>query len=146
MKKVTINELPIERMYANNGQHKEQRATFTYTGEIRHHDNVPYDKGSDIPEYHISVKSSAFSLASAKLVKGETVEEQLAYYMEHTASEKILYVTENYDGYEMNLTEFAEFILAFGYMTRESEKSGGGLKVRARKESKKMLQWFAERV
>lgn len=144
MKKIIIEQL--ERVYKNNGQHFEQCATFTYTGEIRHHDNVPYDKGSDIPEYHISVKSSAFSLASAKLVKGETVEEQLAYYMEHTASEKILYVTENYDGYEMNLTEFAEFILAFGYMTRESEKSGGGLKVRARKESKKMLQWFAERV
>lgn len=144
MKKIIIEQL--NRVYKNNGQHFEQCATFTYTGEIRHHDNVPYDKGSDIPEYHISVKSSAFSLASAKLVKGETVEEQLAYYMEHTASEKILYVTENYDGYEMNLTEFAEFILAFGYMTRESEKSGGGLKVRARKESKKMLQWFAERV
>lgn len=144
MKKIMIEQL--NRQYKNNGQHMEQCATFTYTHEIRQHDNVPYDKGSDIPEYHISVKSSAFSLASAKLVKGETVEEQLAYYMEHTASEKILYVTENYDGYEMNLTEFAEFVLTFGYMTRESSKSGGGLKVRARKESKKMLEWLAVRV
>ena len=144
MKKITIEQL--DRVYKNNGQHMEQCATFTYTGEIRQHDNVPYDKGSDIPEYHISVKSSAFSLASAKLVKGDTVEEQLAYYMEHTASEKILYVTENYDGYEMSLTEFAEFVLTFGYITRESEKSGGGLKVRAKKESKKMLEWLAVRI
>ena len=144
MKKIIIKQL--ERVYNNNGQHYEQCATFTYTGEIRQHDNVAYDKGSDIPEYHISVKSSAFSLASAKLIKGETVAEQLAYYMEHTASKKILYVTENYDGYEMNLTEFAEFVMMFCYMTRESSKSGGGLKVRARKESKKMLEWLSARV
>lgn len=144
MKKIIIEQL--NRQYKNNGQHMEQCVAYTYTHEVRQHDNVPYDKGSDIPEYHISVKSSAFSLASAKLIKGETVAEQLAYYIEHTASKKILYVTENYDGYEMDLTEFAEFVMMFCYMTRESSKSGGGLKVRARKESKKMLEWLAARV
>ena len=144
MKKITIEQ--IKRQYDNDGQHLEQCTTYTYTHEIRQHDNVPYYKGSDIPEYDISVKSSGFTLASAKLIKGDTVAEQLAYYIEHTASKKVVYVTKNYDGYEMNMQEFAEFVTEFGYITRESIKNGNGLKVRARKESKKMLELLAVRI
>lgn len=144
MDKIIIKQL--KRFYKNNGQHLEQCVTYTYTHEIRQHSNTPYNKDSDIPEYNISVKSSAFSLASANLIKGNTVAEQLAYYMEHTASEKVVYVTKNYDGYEMNMQEFAEFVTEFGYITRESQKSGGGIKVRVRKENKKMLEWLAAHI
>jgi hypothetical protein len=80
------------------------------------------------------------------LIKGDTVAEQLAYYMERTASKKVLYVTKDYKGYEMDMDEFAEFVTEFGYITRDSQKNGGGLKVMAKSESKKMLQWLADRV
>lgn len=144
MDKITIEQ--IKRQYVNNGQHLEQCTAYTYTHEIRRHSNTPYDKGSDIPEYHISVKSSAFSLASAKRIKGDTVVEQLAYYVKHTASKKVIYVTKNYEGYIMDMQEFTDFVTEFGYITRESQKSGGGLKVRVKKENKKMLEWLAVRV
>lgn len=136
----------LEQTIKNNGYHMEQCATYTYTGEIRKPDHIAYYIDSDIPEYHLSVKSAKFTLASAKLVKGNTVEEQLAYYMERTASDKVLYVTKSYDGYEMNMVEFAEFVKEFCYITRDSEKNGGGLKVMAKSESKKMLKWLADRV
>lgn len=144
MEKILIEQ--VNRQYNNDGLHLAQCVTYTYTHEIRLHDNVPYNKGSDIPEYNISIKSSAFTLASARLIKGNTVSEQLAYYMEHTASKKVVYVTKNYDGYVMNMQEFADFVTEFGYITRESAKNGGGLKVRARKENKTMLEWLAVRV
>ena len=42
----------------------------------------------------------------------------------------------------MNAVEFREFLEVFCHMERESEKNGGGWKVRCRAESKKMLKWF----
>ena len=46
----------------------------------------------------------------------------------------------------MDMTEFAEFVMNFCYITRDSMKNGSGLKVMAKSESKKMLQWLADRV
>ena len=134
------------RQYSIEGMHKEQCLAYTLTGEIRKHDHIRYDKGSDIPEYDLSVKSARFTLVSANLIKGDTVAEQLAYYIEHTASKQVAYITKNYDVYTMNMVEFAEFVMEFCYMTTESSKNGGGLKVVAKSESKKMLQWLADRV
>ena len=48
--------------------------------------------------------------------------------------------------YEMNLPEFKQFVYAFCHTERESEKNGGAMKIRCRKESKKMLAWLAEKV
>lgn len=145
MEQIMIHEVPI-RQYQNNGMHIEQSTAYTLTGEIRKHDNVPYYIGSDIEEHKLSVKSAKFTLANAKSIKGATLDEQLAYYMEHTASEYVIYVTKNFVGYKMNLVEFADFVKEFCYLTRESTKNGGGLKVMAKSESKKMLEWLAVRI
>ena len=58
----TITLETIERVYTNNGQHAEQVLAYTLTHEIRKHDRVPFDKGSDIPEYHMSVSQARRAL------------------------------------------------------------------------------------
>ena len=48
--------------------------------------------------------------------------------------------------YVMNKSEFEEFLRTFAYMDRDSKKNGGLTKIKCRKESQKMLNWFEGRV
>ena len=91
MKVATIN-----RTYANWGAHCEQALAFTLTGEIRKHDHVPFDKDSDIPEYNMSVKSSGFTLASAKVNHGETFEEKVTDFFARVHSTIFAYVANDF--------------------------------------------------
>ena len=75
----TITLTTIERTYSNNGQHAEQVLAYTLTHEIRKHDRVPFDKGSDIPEFKMSVKSSKASLMSGNYCTKETKEEIIKF-------------------------------------------------------------------
>lgn len=115
------------------------------TGKIRKHDHVPFDKDSDIPEIKASVKSSNFTLASANVLAGETFDEQWSDYKKRVHSSLFVYVTKTGLAYEMTLKEFEEFVLLFCGFERESQKNGGGMKIRCRKETKKMLKWFEAR-
>ena len=65
----------IDRTYANNGQHSQQMLDYTLTGQIRKADHLKWDKGSDIPEYAMSVKSARFTLATDLI--GETLEDKV---------------------------------------------------------------------
>ena len=142
----TIKIVEIERTYKNFGNHAEQALAYTLTGEMRKHDKVPFNVGSDIPEYHMSVKSSGFSLASANINFGETKAEKIADYFARVASTHVAYVAQDMMAYVMDMVEFAEFLDNFTYLDRESEQNGGGLKVKCYKESKRMLKWLNERV
>ena len=142
----TIKTAAIERTYKNFGNHAEQALAFTLTGEIRKHDKVAYDKGSDIPEFNMSVKSSGFSLMSARLCESEDFEEIIAQYMARSASTCVAYVAQNMVAYVMNMKQFNEFLHRFCYLNRESTQNGGGVKVKMLKESKKVLAWLNERV
>ena len=42
----------------------------------------------------------------------------------------------------MNINEFEQFVYMFGRTERESEKNGGAMKIRCRKESRKMVEWL----
>lgn len=139
----TINVLTIERTYANWGNHCEQALAYTLTGEIRKHDHVPFYADSDIPEANMSVKSSGFTLASAKVNHGETFEEKLDDFVKRVHSDKFAYVTEDFVAYVMTLDEFIKFIRLFCYLDRESTRNGGGYKIKCRKETKKMRAWLA---
>ena len=139
----TINVTTIERTYSNWGNHCEQALAYTLTGEIRQHDHVPFFKDSDIPEYNMSVKSSGFTLASAKINHGETFDEKLNDFVSRVHSDKFAYVDFNMTAYIMDLTEFVLFIKTFCYWDRESSKNGGGYKIKCRKETKKMQEWLA---
>lgn len=142
----TIKVVEIERTYTNFGNHVQQALDYTLTGQIRPHDHVPFHIDSDIPELHISVKSSGFSLASAKVNFGNTKEEKIEDYFARTASTHVAYVSKDMVAYIMDMVEFREFLNTFTYMDRESAKNGGGAKVKALSESKKMLRWLNERV
>ena len=142
----TLTVTDIARTYSNWGNHCEQALAFTLTGESRKDDHVPFYMDSDIPEYSMSVKSSGFTLASGKVNMGETFDEKLADFFGRVHSDKFAYVTVSMVAYIMDRNEFEQFLRTFGYMDRDSQKNGGLLKVKCRKESKKMLNWFEARV
>ena len=111
------------------------------------HDSKAYDKDSDCNagDLHISVKSSAFTLMAGSLCEGLTDFDSIwNLYAERVHSNAFAYVTAEFVMYLMNLEEFKKFVYAFCKLERESEKNGGAMKIRCRKESGKMLRWLAE--
>lgn len=123
----------IERTYKNNGIHAEQTYEFAVLGTISKHNNKPFWCGGDVGD--VQVKS-----AKATVCNGTNI-------MEHIAKDKATsyaYVISNFEmAYEMNPTEWIEFVNEFGYITTESEKNGGAKKIRLKSESKKMMEWLA---
>lgn len=113
------------------------------------HDSGSYMAGSDIEtgDFNISVKASGFTLMSGSLCEGLTDFEAIwNLYMTNTHSNAWAYITTDYQVYMMNAIEFCEFVHTFCYMEKESAKNGGGMKIRCKKESKKMISWLENRV
>jgi hypothetical protein len=148
MKKINISTYAISAT-TNKGINKEW-ALCQYFGIKRdHHDNVPYNVGSDIETcgMKISVKSPKASLMSGNYCIGcNSFEEIWETYKANTHSDTIAFVTHELDTYFMNIEEFADFVHAFGYLSRESQSNGGNIKIAFLNESKRMRAWFAERV
>lgn len=140
MKKIYVTE--IERKYNIFGQHAEQALAYTLTGEMRTHDHVPYTKGSDIPEFKMSVKSAKFTLMSGNLCEAQDFNGIVEEFFHKTASESFAYVTQNFECFIMNAKEFRNFICQFCGLSKESTKNGGRFKVQMRSESKKVLEWL----
>lgn len=137
----------IERTYSNNGMHAEQVLAYTLTHEIRKHDRVPFDKGSDIPEFHMSVKSSKASLMSGNYCTKSTKEGIIEEFIERSASSCFAYVLEDFSmAYVMNRNEFTEFCNLFSGLSRESSKNGGKIKVQIYKENHRTREWLASRI
>lgn len=139
---ITISST-VEVIYKNRGQQAEY-ALATTLGISNKAGNLPFDKGSDIEELHMSVKSSHFSLAS-KLV-GDTLEEKINDYFDRVASDKFAYVTEENLAYIMDKSEFRNFLNEFGVLERASSKNGGHLLAKGRTESRRMREWLAAMV
>ena len=133
----------ITRTYTNNGQHAEQTLAYTLTHEIRSHDHVPFDEGSDIPEFHMSVKSSKASLMSGNRCTAQTKEGIIQEFIERSASTCFAYVASDFaKAYVMDAIEFTEFCMLFAGLSRESTRNGGKVKVQLRAESKRMREWL----
>lgn len=134
--------------HANAGIAREWALCRYYKVERTAHDALPYDKGSDLDAAgkHISIKASAFTLMSGSLCEGrDTFDGIWELYAERVHSDTFAYVTADFTVYEMNLDEFKCFVYTFAHTERESEKNGGALKIRLRKESGKMLKWLADK-
>ena len=130
MERITL--ATIERTYKNDGQHKEQVARFTLTGQICKADNLPHDCGGDIG--NLQVKSS-----KATICKGTDL---LSYLNEDGATAWGYVNADASEMFVMDKVEWMAFCEAFGYVTYESEKNGGGAKMRLKAESKKMMAWL----
>ena len=135
MTKINLLEI-TDRRYTNNGQEAERRFRFTLTGEDCKADNLPANEGCDVAD--ISIKS-----ARASLCKGCDIIAHLAT----DKAERFAYVTADFiSAYIMNKTEYIEFANEFAKPAKESSKNGGAMKLRLGHETRKMIEWLAERV
>lgn len=144
----TTNVRACIRVHKNAGISREW-TWCAYNGiERTSHDHTAYDKDSDLTvgDMRFSIKASGFSLISARLCKGCVTFDDIWNLYEHNVhSNLFVYITKDYIAYIMNLDEFKTFIYSFCYLDRESKKNGGGIKIKCRAESKKMLRWFEEK-
>jgi len=145
MKKTNIPNVSLKH---NAGDRAEENFDFLLNGRISGKNSLGYDRGSDVEHDGVgySVKSSHFTLAAAGLLKGDDMTAKLNFYFATVHSSKVAYISKDGNAYIMNMVEFREFLEVFGTLERESEKNGGGLKVRCKAESKKMIDWLEVRV
>lgn len=140
----------IDRIdHKNAGIAREWALCKHYNINRTSHDNLPYDKGSDLDtaSKHISIKASGFTLMSGSLCEGrESFDGIWSLYESRVHSDTFAYVTNDYTVYEMSLAEFKRFVYTFAVTARDSEKNGGHIKIRMHKESKKMLNWLSEQI
>ena len=113
------------------------------------HDHARFDEDSDvnIGDKHVSIKTARFSLIAGSLTKDcSSFDEIWMFYESRVHSNCFAYITKDFTVYEMNLQEFKTFVYQFCGLERESKSNGGYLKIKARSESKKMLNWLAAHV
>lgn len=127
----------------NRGIYCEGYAAFMFKQNWKF-SNISFDKGSDIEKLHISVKSARFTLATT--LYGDTFTEKVEDYFARVHSITWAYVTKSGDIYIMNLTEFMAFIYLFCTMEKASSKNGGQMTIRAKTETKKMLNWLENQI
>lgn len=142
-----MNAYAIERINHKNAGIAREWSMCRHHNVIRTaHDNLAYDKGSDLDTAdgkHISIKASAFTLMAGNLCEGiEDFDGIWNLYASRVHSDTFAYITADFMAYEMNLDEFKRFVYAFGRLERESSKNGGAVKIRLRKESSKMIKWL----
>lgn len=132
----TIELKQIKRFYKNNGQHAEQIARFTLTGEIARADNKPFWIGGDIGD--IQIKS-----AKATICKGNDIESHL----KADGANRYGYVTKDFSRmFLMTKVEYLEFSRKFSYETKDSNgKNGGNVKMKFKYESREMIEYLESR-
>lgn len=136
----TITNLGISH---NAGINAEQSLRYFLHGYTTAHDSRRFDEASDID--NISVKSARFTLVQGGLLNGSDLKAIVDDYFSRVNSTEFAYVARDFTVYMMNAEEFREFLVKFCYVARDSHKNGGKLKVRARSESKRMVEWLNER-
>lgn len=136
MEKLALTRVSTARKQADR---KEDDFRYAMTGIATHkHDSVEFSKSADVLDY--SVKTSHASLPST--LKGETIVDKLNDMYKRDYANKYVYISDNNDAYIMDKREFTAFVTKFGRLERDSQKNGGGMKVRLLRESSRMLAWL----
>ena len=130
MKTVKLNT-NIERRYANNGQHAEQVARFTLTGEIVKADNKPFTAGADVLD--IQIKS-----ARATVCKGLDIRAHVALDVAKCYGYVIADCSKMYI---MTPDEWIEFVDRFATATVDSSKEHNPI-LKLPHENKDVKRWL----
>ena len=131
-----------EVLNANNGINKQWQLQEMLTGSHpSRHDNIPFDKGSDIPELDMSVKAPRFTLAAPGYLTGSTKAEMLDDYFSRVHSTSFAYISNKNMVYQMNAVEFRAFLEMF---TEIGERDGKKV-IRGNRRYGDIVRWF-ERV
>ena len=131
----TITLKALERQYKNNGQHAEQVARYTLTGEVCKADNKPFTAGGDCGD--IQIKSARATICRGTDIKAHIAIDGANRYGYVNASFTVMYL--------MNADEWLEFASLFGTVTRESKANGGAIKMRLKAEGREMTEWLRAR-
>ena len=124
-----------DRAYQNAGQEAERRFSLDFAGKDRKADNIAHTVAGDVDG--IQVKS-----ARATICEGL----DLDAYLDQDAASAWAYVTKDMTcAYVMSRSEWTAFAEAFGTVTYDSAKNGGGVKIRLKHESRAMLEWLEAR-
>lgn len=122
--------------WLNAGEFLEAAAKAAHGLDPAKDANTRFDKGSDVPEFHASVKSGKASLTNMQLA--DTFEASVAAYFEQVASSEFWYVTQLDDMlviYKMNATKFERFVRKFAKLNERGV-------LRFATTSSKMLAWL----
>jgi hypothetical protein len=143
-----VNGVKYVEVYKNNaGKNWEISLDHHIGGNRTKGDNVSCADGADLTwnGLEISVKSARFTLMSGSLSKDcNGFDEIFQRYTEIDKSNCVVYMTKAGDGYMMTHEEFKEFVYRFCGLERESERNGRYWKIKARSESKALLEWLGE--
>lgn len=124
------------KSWLNAGEFMEAVAKAMHGLDAGKDSNTRFDEGSDVPEFHASVKSSKASLTNCKLA--DDFEGSVRAYFEQVASSEFWYVTmvdELATVYKMNAKTFERFIRKFAKLNERGV-------IRFATTSAKMLAWL----
>lgn len=124
------------KSWLNGGEFMEAVAKSLHGLNAGKDANTRFNEGSDVPEYHASVKSSKASLTNMKLA--DTFEDSVRAYFEQVASSEFWYVTmtdELVTIYKMGAKTFERFIRKFAKLNERGV-------IRLASTSSKMLTWL----
>ena len=124
------------KSWLNGGEFAEAAAKAVHGLDAAKDANTRFNEGSDVPEFHASVKSSKASLTNMRLA--DSFEASLTAYFEQVASSEFWYVTitdELVTIYKMNATKFERFLRKFSKLNER-----GVIRIAAT--SSKMLAWL----
>ena len=124
------------KSWLNGGEFAEIAAKAAHGLDATKDANTRFDEGSDVPEFHASVKSSKASLTNMKLA--DSFDASVTAYFEQTASTEFWYVSimdELVTIYKMNATKFERFLRKFAKLNER-----GVIRIAAT--SSKMLAWL----
>ena len=124
------------KSWLNGGEFAEAAAKAAHGLDAAKDSNTRFNEGSDVPEFHASVKSSKASLTNMKLA--DDFDGSVRAYFEQVASSEFWYVTiadELVTIYKMNATKFEKFLRKFSKLNER-----GVIRIAAT--STKMLAWL----
>ena len=127
--------------YMNNGDFCEVMLKSVLGYNAEKDGNTAYDKGSDIEELCMSVKSSKATLVNRVIgTDFDSVKETYFATVHSTSWAYVTHDAESLDAYYMDRVEFAEFLDNFGYFAKERTT------IRIREETKAMIRWLDAKV